>query len=120
MSNKFKVGDRIRCIDATINGGITNGKKYTVEETVPGLDLPGLVYIQNDSHQHVGYFSSRFELVPRVEQDLTQLDYTSLLGIRDRVNRELRERDYAEERRHKTDVTRGEFEDLKAAVNADK
>ena len=60
--SKFKVGDKIRCVDNSIQSGyLTEGKVYVVIE----LDSDqNFVRIERDNDLHVcSYFYQRFELV---------------------------------------------------------
>lgn len=119
MASKFKIGDRVKCITADNGNCLTNGKIYTIADT---SNEGALVVVANDAGTLTDYFPSRFALVPRVpETDLKQLDEWQLVNLRERINQKLIEKDWEEKRRAKLDVTRGEFEDLKAAaVNAPK
>ena len=60
--SKFKVGDKIRCVDSSDwSKHLTEGKVYMVVEESPD---PIFVRIKRDRTLHVGVYSvGRFELV---------------------------------------------------------
>lgn len=57
MENKFKVGDRVRCIDSVGKFALEEGKEYTVTNVNDRY-----VYID---YMERAYYSDRFELVER-------------------------------------------------------
>jgi hypothetical protein len=58
---KFKVGDRIRCLETGRNVHITVGKIYKVLEIKAG----GWVYIKQNQENYTQYNPDYFELVRR-------------------------------------------------------
>ena len=54
---KFKVGDKVRCVDSGV-GGLTYGSEYLVQKVTHNF-----VYLENDYGNRGGYLHSRFELV---------------------------------------------------------
>ena len=63
--NKFKIGDRVRCVDAGNHHLIKNKKEYVVEG--PGFALNGpdpLIQLEGVK-DYLGFFESRFELVKK-------------------------------------------------------
>lgn len=60
----FKIGDRVRCIDAGAKPGLHNGHEYVVTrvEVYDGRD-----FVSVDNRENV-VFARRFELVPNAEE----------------------------------------------------
>lgn len=58
MSNKFKVGDVVKCVDAGVYNNLTTGKDYVL------LDVSddGEIMVENDKGSCFYYYSYRFEL----------------------------------------------------------
>ena len=75
--NKFKIGDRVRCVDAGNHHLIKNKKEYVVEG--PGFALNGpdpLIQLEGVK-DYLGFFESRFELVKKsfnIETATDQVD----------------------------------------------
>lgn len=116
MASKFKLFDRVKCTNADDVQGLTKGKIYRVTEPVSS----SLVSVVDDYGSSTPYYPSRFELAPPETPGLDELDESQLMKLRERINQKLIDQDWEAKRRAKLDVTRGEFEDLKAAVNAPK
>lgn len=66
MSNTFKVGDRVKCIDAGSNRFIKRGEHYTVS----GDESEGMVEIGGEVGAR--YYSHRFELVTPAAERATE------------------------------------------------
>lgn len=68
MKPKFKVGDKVRCIDAsTYATKITNGKEYEVHSV-----REDIIEVRGDDHRLNEWYSRRFELIEEnMETELT-------------------------------------------------
>ncbi len=89
---RFKVGDRVRCVDATTMVGIRNGNIYTVSDVLlnmPDCEYPsypnasGNCVTLSDTHCDNGrsqYDFARFELVPPIPRYTVSSDPC---GVRD-------------------------------------
>jgi len=62
MTEEFKVGDRVRCIEGSYSYGVTEGCDYTVEQVPQNGDLDG-IYVQDDSGEVRWWLRSRFKKV---------------------------------------------------------
>lgn len=65
---KFKVGDRIRCINAGGQEWTTNGNTYVVDEATDGGTF---VYFRGDEGRRVGRYADRFVLAAELEKGAT-------------------------------------------------
>jgi hypothetical protein len=64
IMSKFKVGELIRCVDASQASGLTVGKTYEVVQTSPEF-----AWVDDDRGTRFGYYDSRFELVAETGQE---------------------------------------------------
>ena len=58
-TSKFKVGDRVRCVDNKDYKSLTVGKIYTIVD----IKFNGLIFIVDDDYELCDYMDKAFELV---------------------------------------------------------
>jgi hypothetical protein len=119
MSNsKFNVGDKIKCIESAFDL-LTAGKVYEVIATSSVCDS-AFVKVRNDVGNVSDYFQTRFELAQPLLPDLREFTLAQLRDLQFAVALAMQHAFDNAKTRRALNVTRGEFEDLKAAVDARK
>jgi len=72
--NKFKPGDKIRCIASDFSGGFTPGDMYEVSEvlTDPSSGLPWVRTLKDSQGHPNGWAERNFELIPDFSQNCAE------------------------------------------------